>query len=324
MGKRATNSWTGTAAWGCIAALCFGACFGGSSSDDGQSGQGGQGGVQAGGGGSGPVMSASCDGVDCGFSEPCPGGFRNEPGSCCPVCVTDGEPVADPLNPTPTPVKPTPVEPAPACAASAPADGESCDMKADTACSDGGFGCACQCECVSNQGGAGGGVTCIEPCVWQCFFQDQAFVSLDGADVNVDCATSPATLTATVTLTFHAPADGPAMTFDLQPLRVQMEKGDEGFSCDAPSPPLPSSIGPLEPGTTRTETYSIAPLPCGDPSSANPRFDTCSFGYCTSPGEAWIMVGAQASGGGHESSANANLQELPGGARIPVNCTGGT
>lgn len=311
--------------WGCVAALGLGACFGRSSSNAGQGA--GQGGTQAGAGGSGPVEMSNCDGAECGYSEPCPGGFRNEPGSCCPVCVTDGEPVADPLDPTPTPVpgmEPTPVKPAPACAASAPTDGAHCDMNADAACSDGGFGCSCQCECVSNQGGGGAGFTCSEPCAWQCAYQDLAFVSLDRADVDVDCSTSPATLTATVDLTFHAPADGPAMTFDLQPLRVQMEKGVEGFSCDATDLPVPSSIGPLEPGTTHTETYSIGPLPCGDPSSANPRFDTCNFGYCASPGEAWIMVGAKASGGDHESSANVNLQELPGGARIPVHCTGGT
>lgn len=310
--------------WICLAALALGACFG-ASSDGAHAGQGGQGGVQAGAGGSGPFDASRCDGIDCGYSEPCPGGFRNEPGSCCPVCVTDGAPVADPVNPTP-PLPddhPTPMAPAPACAASVPADGAACDVDADAACSDGGFGCSCQCECYSNQGGAGSGTTCVEPCAWRCSFQDQAFVSLDAASVNVDCSTSPATLTATVDLTFHAPATGPAMVFELQPLRVQMEKGAEGFSCDAPDVPTPAAIGPLAPGSAQSQTYTIGPLPCGDPSSANPRFDTCTFGYCASPGEAWIMVGAKATGGSHESSANVNLQELPGGERIAVNCSGG-
>ena len=86
---------------------------------------------------------------------------------------------------------------------------------------------------------------------------------------------------------------------------------------------MPAAIGPLDPGATQSETYTIGPLPCGDPSSANPRFDTCHFGYCASPGEAWIMVGAKATSGDHESSANVNLEELPGGTPIPVNCSGG-
>lgn len=165
-----------------------------------------------------------------------------------------------------------------------------------------------------------GGLDCHEPCTRTCQLDVADVVALEAATVEVDCSGTTPMLTGTIDLSVRAPTSGGDLELSVAVTEVQLEKEVSGFSCRDDGIAA-VSVGPLSAGAEEPLTFRLGPVPCGDPSSSNPRYHTCDFGYCTE-GEAWINVQVTARAGTIESSIGTFLKTLSSGARVPVRCSG--